>query len=497
MLQEIRDKTQGWFATIIIGIVCLMFALWGINYYIQGSGSKNQDLAKVNGQSISLQQFNQEFQRVQQQQQMELGPDYSDAPEFQNNLKQQVLQQMIEQTLLVKELQKRGLSVSQSQVYAILMNMPTFQEMGKFSQQKLTQLLSRLGYTPQQFYQQLHDQLLVEQLAMGLSDTNFALPVDVNAAIRLIKETRDVGYMILPISHFMQPAKITDDMIKTYYQAHQDDFQSPEAVQLQYVILKPMGTDVQSQKQFTETAEQMANLAYENPNSLDSIVSKLHLLVQTTDYVTRDATNGKGILASPKIVAAAFNDDVLNQNYNSEILNLDDGSQVVIRLLHRRSAAALPLSKVKAQIVARLAKENAQKQIQQSAQALADKIGQNGNASVLAKSVQATWKEHPNVNRHQANVDPSVLQQVFDLPVPADRQHPTTAAITLPNGNVAVVAFYSVKYGDLAKATDEEKRIFSKQISLGYGKIDYTLYVDSLMSKAKVKLYNANSGDKE
>ena len=63
MLQEIRDKTQGWFATIIIGVVCLMFALWGINYYIQDTGTRNQDLATVNGQRISMQQFNQEFQQ--------------------------------------------------------------------------------------------------------------------------------------------------------------------------------------------------------------------------------------------------------------------------------------------------------------------------------------------------------------------------------------------------------------------------------------------------
>ncbi len=497
MLQEIRDKTQGWFATILLGLVCLTFALFGINYYMQGSNAGQQNMAKVNGQPISTQQFKLEFQRMQQRQEAQLGADYSTSSAFQNALKMQLLQQMVEQTALVHALTKLNLSISQQQVYSILLSMPAFQEDGKFSKDRFVSLLSRLMYSPQQFYQQVQKQLLVGQLAVGLSDSNFSLPLDVNAAIRLLNETRDVGYAVLPLTYFTKKVQVSDAEIAAYYQQHPNAFQSTEEVQLQYVLLAPQGKDPAAQKAFIEQAEELANLAYENPNSLDAAAKKLHLTIQKTDYITRDSNTGKGILASPKVLEAAFGDDVLGQGYNSEIIMLNDGSQVVIHLLNHKPAALLPLAQVHAKIQTLIAKQKAQTNMLDAAQTIATKIAQGGNAAALTKSMQAAWKENTSVNRHQANVNPRVLEQVFNLLVPADRAHPTTTAITLPNGNVAIVAIYHVTYGDLKKATAAEKQNFEKQIAQGYGKIDYTLFVDSVLKKSKIKLYDAEKGTEE
>jgi len=38
MLTTIREKTQGWIAAIILGLVTIPFALWGINTYFESSG---------------------------------------------------------------------------------------------------------------------------------------------------------------------------------------------------------------------------------------------------------------------------------------------------------------------------------------------------------------------------------------------------------------------------------------------------------------------------
>lgn len=497
MLQTIRDKTQGWFATAIIVLVCISFALWGVHYYLQQGGSSNQFVAKVNGAPISIQQFSTAFRQYQQQQQSALGASYSDDPDFQLNLKQQLLQQMVQQVLLRQELYRQGFYIASTQVDAVIVNMPAFQDNGKFSQALFQQVMNRLSFNPQQFYQQLHDQLLVGQLAMGVNNSNFALPFDIKVAQWVLGETRDVGYMILPLQQFIGQVKITDAQIQTYYKEHMQDFISPEQVQLQYVLLNTKDKAGKPIKSFADLSDKLANIAYENPNSLATVSQKLNIPVQATGYFSRDSKNLTGILASADVIKAAFSDDVLNQNYNSDVINLDDGSAVVIRIAERKPAAPLPLADVSDQIKTLLATTAAQQKMQSVGDDLAKQLANGANGADLAKNYQVVWKEKTDVNRHQPNVPPRVLQSVFNLLVPTDRQHPSTEAIVLPKGNLTVVAVYQVQYGDPNTYNADQRRAFEQQIALGYGKVDYALYVQGLIKQAKVKFYPLSSDNNE
>jgi hypothetical protein len=487
MLQKIRDKTQGWFATLILGAVCVTFALFGAHYYLEGSGNSEQYVAKVNGKTISQQQFKQTLQQVQQQQEQTLGADYSDSPSFQRALKAQVLQQMIEQTLLTNDLAKHGFVVVRDQIDALIVGMPAFQENGVFSQARFNQIMQQMMFSEAQFYQQLQDQLLVGQLAMGINNSNYALPVDLKAAVMLLNETRDLGFMVLPLSQFVNQVNVTEDQIQAYYQQHQKDFKNPEQVQVQYILL-PANTDNKQSQHFAEVSDQLANLTYENPNSLTVAAQKLNLKLMTTDYFSRQSHESTGILASPKVIEAAFSDDVLSQGYNSDVITLDDGSQVVIRLAGRKPSTIMPLAQVHDTIKNILIKQAAQQAMKQVGDKLATQLATGVNGETLAKQQQVGWHEKTDVNRHQQNVNPQVLQTAFNMYVPADRQHPTTQTIMLPSGNLAVVAFYQVKYGDVKAASPAKLRIFSNQIKADYGRVDYALYVRSLTKNASIKL---------
>lgn len=496
MLQTIRDKTQGWFATLIIGAVCVTFALWGAHYYLQDNGNTAQYAAKVNGTTISIQQFTQAYRQMQQQQEQTMGADYSDAPAFQQALKAQVLQQLIQQTLLTTDLVKHGFVVLRNQIDELIVNMPAFQENGTFSQERFNEIMQRMMFSQQQFYQQLQDQLLVAQLALGINNSNYALPVDIKAAVMLLNETRDIGFMVLPLSQFVKQANISDAQINDYYQKHQQNFKTPEELQLQYIVL-PANNDPKNAQHFADQSDQLANLTYENPNSLQSAAEKLGLPILTTTFFTRQAHETQGILASPSVINAAFSDDVLNQGYNSDVMTLSDGSQVVVRLAGRKPTAVMPLAQVQDMIKDILIKQTAQQNMKQVGDQLATQLANGANGATLAAQQQASWHEKADVNRHQQNVNPKVLQTVFRMYVPTDRQHPTTEAIMLPSGNLAVVAFYQAKYGDMTKATPEQLRIFSQQIKADYGRVDYALYVRSLTKNANIKINQSsiNNGD--
>ena len=145
MLQTIREKSQGWIASLILGFISFTFALWGIHYYL--TGSKEQTVvAKVNGIKISEQSFNQALRQVQTQAEARLGANYSNDDTFQNQLKSQLLTQLIQKQLLVQALESQNFYVGQEQIDQIIANAPEFQKNGRFSSVKFQQALAMLQF---------------------------------------------------------------------------------------------------------------------------------------------------------------------------------------------------------------------------------------------------------------------------------------------------------------------------------------------------------------
>ena len=102
MLQNIHDKAKGWVAYLIVGFIAVPFALFGISSYLGGSGSLFD--AIVNGEEIQVQEV--QYIVLQQRQRMsqifggKIPPGLSAEV-----IKQQALEQVVNQTLLRQEAQ--------------------------------------------------------------------------------------------------------------------------------------------------------------------------------------------------------------------------------------------------------------------------------------------------------------------------------------------------------------------------------------------------------
>ncbi len=81
---------------------------------------------------------------------------------------------------------------------------------------------------------------------------------------------------------------------------------------------------------------------------LQSVAEDLGLERQTTDWVSRD--NASGILAEPGVMRRAFTPDVLEEGFNSEVIELDEDRRMVLRVLDHREATTLPLEEVRSQV---------------------------------------------------------------------------------------------------------------------------------------------------
>ncbi len=235
MLQSIRDHTQGWVAGVIISVLILSFALWGIHSYFVGGGDNNV-VAKVNKVEITKNQLAVAYERLRRQLQMQSGNQLSSAVEA--NLKQQALQTLINIEVLKQAALAENYRVAPNQVDGFLQSMPEFQVNGEFSVARFQQALAATLFTANDFFNLIQTSLLIDQPRVGITLTSFALPNETNDTIALIGQERKIQYLLVPQEYLAtQPITISDEQVKAYYNEHQDDYKTPEQVSIDYVTL--------------------------------------------------------------------------------------------------------------------------------------------------------------------------------------------------------------------------------------------------------------------
>lgn len=236
MLQSIRDRSQGWLSAAIIGLVCITFAFWGIHSYL-GSGASGGNVATIDGQTINQSELNAAYQRLRQQQQMQLGAAFVIDQKMESQLKKQALNQLVMSRVLAQAAAKQGYRVTSEDVGAALLSIPMFQVNGRFSRERFNEVLSNILYNQNTFLADLQTTMLINQVRSGIIDSEFSLPRDIASAIKLINQKRDLGYLVIPASRFMAGTHISDSQAQAYYDHHQNEFTSPEQVSIEYLQL--------------------------------------------------------------------------------------------------------------------------------------------------------------------------------------------------------------------------------------------------------------------
>ena len=236
LLQKIRDHAQGWFAYIVIGLLTIPFAVWGINYYFEGGGP--MDAALVGDSKISLQEFQRAYQQQRQRMQAMLGgntdPALLDGP----RLKQDVLRQLVDERVLDQSARDQGFRVGDQQLGVAILALPVFQQSGGFDKELYERLLRNQGYTAAAFEEGLRQSLATGQLREGVSASALVTPTELEQWIALLKQQRELQYVVLPLARYAARATLDDGAIREYFEKNKDRFVNPEQVRLRFVELK-------------------------------------------------------------------------------------------------------------------------------------------------------------------------------------------------------------------------------------------------------------------
>jgi peptidyl-prolyl cis-trans isomerase D len=237
-----------------------------------------------------------------------------------------------------------------------------------------------------------------------------------------------------------------------------------------------------SEEQFANTKEKLANITYEHPDSLKPAADALGLSVQVSEPFLKTKGN-TGISNNPKVREAAFSDDVLNLQNNSDVIPLGPDSIIVLRVKSHTKETSLPLAEVQSQIVEKLKANEMEERVSKLANEVVMKLQTGANPNDIANQYHLAWNHSGFIGRHSTKIDSAILDAAFDLP----RSLKSYAVAKIQNG-YAIVGLVSTRDGVLTQLENYDP--FSAQVQNTQGLLEYELYKQSIIKSAKVEIQN-------
>jgi peptidyl-prolyl cis-trans isomerase D len=254
MLQNLREKTSGWVATVVLGLLVVPFAFVGVEDYFQRSGETS--VASISApptwwksapsfwpvsmfwehQDVNQREFRERFEQQRQSTRQQLGAQF-DAREFESAAsKRKVLEGLIDERVQGLWARREGITVSDAMVRSEIAAIPAFQSNGKFDLQQYRLALRTLNppRTEAQFEQLVREGLAQSLLRSTLGATAFTTPTAAMRLVGLLGERRDLSVVELPALP-VDTAPVSAAEMEAWYRAHAAQYRAPETVSLEYV----------------------------------------------------------------------------------------------------------------------------------------------------------------------------------------------------------------------------------------------------------------------
>ena len=390
MLLAIRERIMGVVGWIILGILFVTFAFFGLNSYLQSSAANYA--AAVNDQEISLARHQRAYQQLRTRMTDMLGENFDPAQLNEDMLKANALQQLINEELLLQAADAEGFAASNQLVATSINAIDAFKQDGVFSKTQYERMLGYRGIRPAEFEYNLKQEIITNQYRDAIRRTAAATTEELNQAYMLEGQQRQFSYIVLPLQSFSEPLEITDQDIEDYYAAHREAFMTPEQVRLQYLeldiaTLDPgIGVDEQALQDLYE--EQSAKYVTPEERQARHILSALlpdadetaraAALEKSRDIIARlDAGESfeglaKELSDDPGSAASGgdlgfFGRGVMDPEFENAVFELQQGERSqpvrsafgyhVIELVDIKPAVAIPLADVRDELANQLLAE--------------------------------------------------------------------------------------------------------------------------------------------
>ncbi|MDE2428309.1 MAG: SurA N-terminal domain-containing protein [Burkholderiales bacterium] len=525
---------------LLLLIIFPSFAFFGIESYTRSRGSESA-VATVAGHPISQQEFDAAMRDQLERLRQMYGPQFDSKMLNTAEARQEILDELVARKAIAAEIANRHLVVTDSALQKNIMSTPELMKPdGSFDLDRYKNLLASQGMTPAMYEQRLREDMAFQQLLGAVQHTAF-VPKAVIERLALINEQeREVQMLQFKPSDYVSQVKVTDDMLKAYYEKNVAQFEVPEQIKAEYVVLnsealagqitvsdaevqsfydqnkKSYGTDEQrkashilinASKNASDAEKAKAKAKAESLLAeLRKNPSAFAKLAKENSQDSGSAAQGgdlgyfgKGTMVKP-FEDMAFK---LKENEISDIVQSDFGFHI-IQLTGIKPATIKPLDEVKSQIIDEIKKQKAGKAYSEAAETFSNTVYEQADSlKPVADKLKLKIETVDGLTRlgnaalaaTAATNNPKFLKAIFSDEA-LKKKHNTEAIEVAPNTLIAghVVEykaafkrpFDEVKATIVAKVTESEAESLAEKE--GKAKLASLQQADSVTGFGDVKI---------
>lgn len=239
MMQKTQKGLAKWVVRILLVLLILSFALWGLNDFV--GTAPNAPVATVGDREVESQRFINEAQRriqfLSQQQDRPIDPETA----IRIGLYNQVLSGMVDNAVLAEEAEELGLGVTDDAVAAEIRDDPGFAGPGgNFDRFRFEEVLRRAGFSEGEFVESLRQDMLNRQIEASMTAGLARGPAPMARAIQAWQlESRDLRILRLPNGALATAPEPDEAALRAYHEANPAPFTAPERRSARIVLVRP------------------------------------------------------------------------------------------------------------------------------------------------------------------------------------------------------------------------------------------------------------------
>ena len=235
MLNIMRKYAGTWLIKIILGAIVVVFVFWGVGSF---RAQKKNIVALVNDEPIMIDEFRETYNNILEQLRQRFGSNLNDDMIKMLQIKEQALDQLIDQRLLLLEARKLNFRVTDGEIADVIMNMKAFQKAEVFDGDVYRSVLNRYRLSPEKFETLQKEWLLIEKLKSFITGS---LKVSENEAMQRFNWNNasvNIDYALFEPDNY-KDINPTREEIKTFFDKHKESYKTKTEIKARYIHFDP------------------------------------------------------------------------------------------------------------------------------------------------------------------------------------------------------------------------------------------------------------------
>ena len=239
MLSALRSAAGTWVAKLLLLLLVVSFAVWGISGSLV-TGFGGNSVVTAGGTTVSPIEYRLAYDRQISVMSQQFGTRLTREQAKALGVEEQVLAQLVAGAVLDEQASELGLGLSADKLAQLTMSDPAFQGVnGQFDRQQFEYVLRQIGMRPEEYLENRGQVAIRQQIVEAVSDGLKAPDTFLRAVALYRGEDRTAEYIVLPKTLAEPIEEPADAALSEYFEANKRSYAAPEYRKIAYIALVP------------------------------------------------------------------------------------------------------------------------------------------------------------------------------------------------------------------------------------------------------------------